>query len=100
MKLNQSNPKPIKSPRALSCVATLSDFFSLDHAFNLFIYNNTTQRRGKIELGGAPCQFPGGSFKIHARQSCQQNCSVINKSIKTGITEQERLLKKHLGNKS
>jgi len=27
MKLNQSNPKPIKSSRALSCVATLSDFF-------------------------------------------------------------------------
>jgi len=26
MKLNESNPKPIKSPRALSCVATLSDF--------------------------------------------------------------------------
>ena len=27
MKLNQSNPKLIKLPRALSCVATLSDFF-------------------------------------------------------------------------
>jgi len=27
MKLNQSNPKPIKLPRALSCVATLSDGF-------------------------------------------------------------------------
>jgi len=28
MKLNQSNPKPIKSPRAISCVATLSDFLN------------------------------------------------------------------------
>ena len=27
MKLNQSNPKSIKSPRAISCVATLSVFF-------------------------------------------------------------------------
>jgi len=27
MKLNQSNSKPIESPRTLSCVATLSDFF-------------------------------------------------------------------------
>ena len=27
MILNQSNPKPIKSPRALSCVATLFDIF-------------------------------------------------------------------------
>ena len=30
MKLNLSNPKPIKSPRALSCVATLSDFSVLN----------------------------------------------------------------------
>jgi len=73
MKLKQSNPKPIKSPRALSCVATLSDFFVFVSAGDGTASEHRHEQSGRSERRRSgdrqPIQFSDKkSWRSHLHQ--------------------------------